>query len=280
MRLLLLFLVMWIPFTTSFPLDSLRGIGKRVYPCLHRVIVKSRAYKVDDSHNHVHALDVARLANKIIPLKDTITPRIHEKVMVCALLHDTIDHKYLVTDQAREREQRDLSRFLRETLEYSSRESQQLQTIMSDMSYSKTVVEGQFILPQSIQEADPHTREIYHLVRQADLLSSYDVERMLQYKYHRLFTEEEHPSMENRMKRVYEDTVQTFTNRIQPLLSIPGLFPSPAAQQTAETLYRDCVIKMSLLERDWVNLYSPRQFQLYRVLPFPREKNISRRRIL
>ena len=260
--------VMWISFATSFSRDPLLGIGKRVYPCLHRVIVKSRAYKVDDSHNHMHAMDVARLANKILPVNDnTITPRIHEKVMVCALLHDTIDHKYLVTEQAREREQRDLSRFLRETLEYSSRESQQLQTIMTDMSYSKTVVKGQFILPESIQKADSETRDIYHLVRQADLLSSYDVERMLQYKYHRLFTEEDNPRMENRMKRVYEDTVQTFTNRIQPLLSIPGLFPSPAAQHTAETLYRDCVIKMSLLERDWVNLYSPRQFRLYRVLP-------------
>jgi len=246
---------------------------RRALPCLRRAVEKGRKWGVDDSHNHVHALDVLRLAFRIMP--SSVPRTVMEKVMVCALLHDTIDRKYMLTEAAREQETRDLGRFLRHSLGYSVTEASRLETIMTDMSYHKTVREGRFVVPSSIVDAEEETQTVYHLVRQADLLSSYDIERMLLYKYHRLFPENQHPRIETRMRLVCEDVFQTFATRVQPLASIPGIFPSKAARDLAESLYRESALKMHFLERDGIHLYSPKQFRLYRVLPvvpFPTQK--------
>jgi hypothetical protein len=261
-----IFFLLSPPLVSSFITDFTEQLKRRFLPSLRYVVHNTKLYNMDDSHNDVHAVDVARFAYQILNSNNISYP-IMEKTLVCSLLHDTIDKKYILQPELVEKEKRKLHRFLHWDLGYTRKESSTLVTLMDQTSYHKTVQNGSFQIPDLVMdicENDPSLLEIYHAVRQADLLTSYDVERMLLYKYYRLFHET--TNNDEKIRSVYLDTQQMYQERVQPLNSIPGIFPSPVAKSLSEKLQQDCSILLHILDTEWRNLYSPSQFRRFRLL--------------
>jgi len=248
-------LTLWL-WMTVFPAC---GAFFRCRPLYHYVTQWTRKYHIDRSHNIVHAMDVAKLAQSIAPFNMS-TQRVMD-VMVVSLLHDTIDRKYVNTTIQKPK----IITLLREEMGYHDRDAQCLVRIMETMSHSATITNhSTFHEPTWLQKMEESTRETFHIVRQADLLASFDVERMLQYKYYRMF--EHVPNRETRIQLAVEDTKTMFQVRLVPLLTIPNVFPMDKARRERDRLFHECSRMIGMLELMRHDLYSPQQFRYFRLL--------------
>ena len=252
-------------------------------------------YGYDSSHGIGHAMDVTKFANDIfefdvkhLEYSEEKKNKVKEIIFVTSLLHDTIDKKYSPgTTQFR---MKSVERFLLHDLEYSPLMVKNIMRIMNTMSYSLTVKNcSEFHLPSWITKddfihkddynKDVYNKEdqtskyprypnyhnhskypwkwIYHTVRQADLLTSYDVERMLSYKFY---------NINKNMSFVLQDTKDMFQTRIASLTTIPGLFPSLWAFTESKRLFKLCGIMMDIIEKEKLSIVAPFQFSKYRTL--------------
>lgn len=142
-------------------------------------------YGVDESHNHVHSRHVLYYAKEIMRRK----PHLRKgDILVSGLgsfLHDVIDPKYVHPSEA----PRVLGEVFQKVLEppFDRNISRVLEEILPWTSFSKTVrvnIKGlSFRFPDCLID-HPHL-ESYHIIRQADLLSSYNIKRTLLYRYHK-----------------------------------------------------------------------------------------------
>ena len=127
-------------------------------------------YNIDESHGLSHSLDVTRHA--IIMMKEEL---LEEPIQQCvivlsAMLHDMCDKKY-----GREKEGLDdIHNFLSQLL--TTKETIRLiEAIIQTMSYSKVIVNG---FPTFETDWE---QKAYHIVREADLLCAYDMNRCITY---------------------------------------------------------------------------------------------------
>jgi hypothetical protein len=232
-------------------------------------------YGYDSSHGIGHAMDVTKFANDIFEFdvkhweySEEKKNKVKEIIFVTSLLHDTIDKKYSSgTTMFR---MKSVERFLLHDLEYSPLMVKNMMRIMKTMSYSLTVKNcSEFHPPLWITNKEDETSNysqypqypqyllqypqypqyllqypwewIYHTVRQADLLTSYDVERMLSYKFY---------NINSNMSFVLQDTKDMFQTRIASLTTIPGLFPSVWAFTESKRLFKLCGIMMDIMEKE------------------------------
>uniref|UniRef100_A0A6C0D040 HD/PDEase domain-containing protein n=1 Tax=viral metagenome TaxID=1070528 RepID=A0A6C0D040_9ZZZZ len=257
----LLFLPCFQPYSFSF--RSLQRI-RDTYQFSKKVFDN---YGYDRSHGIGHAVDVTKYANDIFEFHTMNNPnkkKIKEIIIVCSLLHDTIDKKY--SPETTEFRTKCVQRFLLHDLEYEPLVVMNIMRIMKTMSYSLTVHNcSSFHPPLWIKKEDEKEKKsrlypwslIYHTVRQADLLTSYDVERMLSYKYY---------NIDKNISFVLEDTKEMFETRISSLTTIPDLFPSSWALTESKRLLKICGIMMDILMKDQISIVAPFQFSKYRTL--------------
>ena len=129
------------------------------------IIITSKNYNIDSSHDITHSMNVLHYAHNIYQKEVYINPGIksYENIIYLAsTLHDMCDKKYMKEEDGIN----NMEIFLRDKIKISDEER-------NTMSYSKVKVDG-FPDLGIYQSA-------YHIVREADLLSAYDFDRCLIY---------------------------------------------------------------------------------------------------
>ena len=131
-------------------------------------------YKIDESHGLKHSMEVFGFAKRIYESELKTNPFLEEQreiIFAAAIGHDTCDKKYMDETEGVSNYKEYLSDIMRpEDLEIMGK-------IISTMSYSKVKVHGYPDLGKY--------QLAYHIVREADLLAAYDIDRCIMYTMHR-----------------------------------------------------------------------------------------------
>lgn len=130
--------------------------------------------KIDESHGLKHSMEVFGYAKRIYESEIKANPFLKEQqeiIFAAAIGHDMCDKKYMDEKEGIIKYKHYLSDIMRpEDLEIMGK-------IISTMSYSKVKAHG-FPELGEYQLA-------YHIVREADLLAAYDIDRCIMYTIHR-----------------------------------------------------------------------------------------------
>ena len=134
------------------------------------VVYYCNKYNIDESHGLKHSMDVLHTANKIYNSELENNPLLFyqkDVIFASAILHDMCDKKYnLQIDGMVE-----INNFMKNYLPPEKLET--VSNIISTMSYSHVKKNGY---------PDLHEYQLpYHIVREADLLTAYDVDRCIIY---------------------------------------------------------------------------------------------------
>ena len=185
----------------------------RAFAC---VVALSKKYNIDESHGLSHSLAVLQFAQGIYRAEREKHPELekHERVVVvAAIVHDMCDKKY--TDE--EEGVRDILGFMRPSLDEASLGA--VVRIITSMSYSTVRRAG---YPEDLGEY----LLAYHIVREADLLAAYDIDRCVVYGM--LKKGYAYGESAARAKALYEARVMTYLS--------DGLFVTDCGRETAEAL--------------------------------------------
>ncbi len=134
------------------------------------ILTTSSKYKIDETHNISHSMNVLHHAHNIYKNEMRLHPILTEHkniIYISATLHDMCDNKYMNETEGLEQ----ICEFLESTVNVE--ETNAISAIISTMSYSKVKTYG-FPDLGIYQSA-------YHIVREADLLSAYDFDRCVIY---------------------------------------------------------------------------------------------------
>jgi HD superfamily phosphodiesterase len=161
------------------------------------VIETSETYKIDESHALKHSMEVYGFAKKIYESELCTNPYLEEQqqiIYMAAIGHDMCDKKYMNEKEGIEK----YKFFLSENM--SSNDIEVTGKIIETMSYSKVKVNGY-----------PNLNEYqlaYHIVREADLLTAYDIDRCVIYG---MFVEKlEYNDALKRAIKLFESRVLTY----------------------------------------------------------------------
>jgi hypothetical protein len=157
------------------------------------VLAMSKKYNIDTSHSEIHSMSVLKFADENIKSQVDLFPYLQNQLSVIycsAILHDMCDKKYVKEDEAIV----EIEEFLQDKL--STEEVYYTKRIIQTMSYSK-VKECGYPLMGEYEMA-------YHIVREADLLSSYDFDRSMIY----------HINKGNNIDDAYYNALHLFHNRV------------------------------------------------------------------
>ena len=171
-------------FMTPFLVESFGSIQllKKSIPIIKKHAEK---YNVDESHNHLHSLEVANYCLSLIHFENNLSKTEQDIAILGSIFHDTIDDKYIPsfenTDEL-------LQSYLEQVVGKHSKLIEPVILFSKSMSYSKTVKRQKdksltLEIPKYIQ-THPYVRA-FHLMRNADLLSSYNLKRCLLYRSQR-----------------------------------------------------------------------------------------------
>ena len=150
---------------------SLSSIINRAFQYVGETI---KLYKFDESHGLKHSMEVFGYAKRIYESELKTNPFLEEQqeiIFAAAIGHDMCDKKYMDETEGVKKYKSYLSDTMRpEDLEIMGK-------IISTMSYSKVKVHGYPDLGKY--------QLAYHIVREADLLAAYDIDRCIMYTMHR-----------------------------------------------------------------------------------------------
>ena len=134
------------------------------------VIIATQKYSIDESHSIKHSIDVLTLANNIYKselIKNQYLSEQYDIICLAAILHDMCDKKYMNESQGITEIRLFMNEYVSETnLDIICK-------IIQTMSYS-TVKKNGYPDMGNYQLA-------YHIVREADLLAAYDINRCIIY---------------------------------------------------------------------------------------------------
>ena len=154
--------------TSSIALLNLLNYG------FQYVIDTSNFYKIDESHTLKHSMEVYGYAKKIYEnelIKNSFLENQQEIIFMSAIGHDMCDKKYMNEKEGIDKYINYLSNYLNPS------DIEIIEKIIATMSYSKVKTNGYPDLG--------NYQLAYHIVREADLLSAYDIDRCIIYKmYH------------------------------------------------------------------------------------------------
>lgn len=157
------------------------------------VLFMSTKYNIDSSHSENHSMDVLHFADENYNNQVYFNPLLNDQLNViytASILHDMCDKKYMKQDEGL----KDIDKFLKDKLK--PEELFYTKKIMETMSYS-TVKKNGYPELGIYQNA-------YHIVREADLLSSYNFDRSIIY----------HMNRGNNFNTSYYNALELFENRI------------------------------------------------------------------
>lgn len=145
------------------------------YKIIYNFIV-NRCIKlnIDESHAVKHSMDVLKYSQKILDIEKILhkNENYNEKIIyTSAMVHDMCDNKYMDEKKGIE----EIKIFLENIVvpKYNEKEINIILSIIATMSYSKVKKNG-------FPDLGNYQKE-YHIVREADLLAGYDVERCIVY---------------------------------------------------------------------------------------------------
>ena len=122
-------------------------------------------YNIDESHSLKHSMEVRQFANDIYDSELEANPHLVDQKMIIllsAILHDMCDHKYVDVDVGIA----EIGRYMCDFPDFPI-----VAQIITTMSYSKVKKNGYPDL--GIYQL------AYHIVREADLLAAYDIDRCI-----------------------------------------------------------------------------------------------------
>jgi len=157
------------------------------------VLAMSKKYNIDSSHSEMHSMAVLRYADELYRSQLDMFPYLEQQTNViysAAVLHDMCDKKYMSqTEGIKEIDEFLQDKLNRDELFYTKQ-------IMETMSYSTVKKNGYPELGEY--------EMAYHVVREADLLCSYDFDRCISFKLNQgsLLTE------------AYRDALDLFYTRV------------------------------------------------------------------
>lgn len=227
--ILLLFVFISIPVVHTFlsPLHS-------SYELAQKLSIKGN---IDNSHNHEHSKEVLYWSIEIMErLPYTLSALEVSMVGHCSLLHDFMDAKYV-----------DFSKEIRAHLLsfYENKYVDVMMNIMGTMSYSKIVShDGEVCFPDWISMSAFAT--VFHIIREADLLSSYNIARMVEYRLYNknyYISFEPNCSMEH---SIIKEIEKLYFNRMDKLVE-RKLFVHKSSHELATAIATVSKIKLSLL---------------------------------
>jgi hypothetical protein len=159
------------------------------------VIKTSQLYNIDESHALKHSMEVYGFAKKIYESELVKKSNLEEQqaiIFMAAIGHDMCDKKYMD-------EKESIIKYKAYLLEFMSHAHLEIMgQIIGTMSYSKVKVNG-FPDLGEYQSA-------YHIVREADLLAAYDIDRCVMYRMYRdnsIYTDALKEAVELFDKRVF-----------------------------------------------------------------------------
>ena len=187
------------------------------------VIELSRQFNIDESHALKHSMEVYGYARKIVASELATNPQLASQTTViylAAILHDMCDKKY--TKAA------DGVAILRERLAAEPGIETVIQ-IITTMSYSVVKKNGYANLGEY--------QLAYHIVREADLLSAYDIDRCIMYSMYMRDAE-------------YDEALaiacELFDVRVLKYIG-DGLFVTAFSKEEAASLHAKAITMMSIL---------------------------------
>ena len=134
------------------------------------VMVLCKKFNIDESHSLKHSMEVYNFALRIYESELHMNAYLEEQkdiIVLAAILHDTIDKKYVAEEDGIE----EIRKYLNGVVTVEKLDI--IFQIITTMSYS-TVKKKGFPLLGDYQLA-------YHIVREADLLAAYDIDRCVMY---------------------------------------------------------------------------------------------------
>lgn len=157
------------------------------------VLTFSNKYRIDTSHSELHSMAVLHFADENLKSQVGENPLLLKQqniIYSSAILHDMCDKKYV-----------DFSTGIREiekvlNTELKPKEIKWTKRIIETMSYS-TVKKNGFPDFGKYQDA-------YHIVREADLLTSFDFDRTMIY----------HMNRNNSLTQSYKNALELFDSRV------------------------------------------------------------------
>jgi hypothetical protein len=183
--------------TTTISLFNLINRG------FNYVVETSKLYKIDESHALKHSMEVYQFAKKIYQSEVINNPYLEKQkeiIYITSIGHDMCDKKYMDEKEGIMRYQSYLSEYM------SSSDLDIMGKIIGTMSYSKVKKNGYTDLGEY--------QLAYHIVREADLLASYDIDRCIIYGMYK---------DKLNYKEALEYAIHLFDNRVFTLRS-DGLF--------------------------------------------------------
>jgi len=138
------------------------------------VVETSKLYNIDESHALKHSMEVYGLAKKIYDSEQAKNSNLENQqaiIFMAAIGHDMCDKKYMDEKEGIEKYKNYLSEYM------SASDLEIMGQIIGTMSYSKVKVNG-FPNLGEYQTA-------YHIVREADLMAAYDIDRCIIYTMYR-----------------------------------------------------------------------------------------------
>ena len=187
------------------------------------VLMMSSKYKIDSSHSEMHSMDVLNFAEENYKSQLDMFPYLETQVNViysAAVLHDMCDKKYMDQSEG----VKEIELFLKDKLE--PEEIHYTKEIMETMSYS-TVKKNGYPDLGKYQMA-------YHVVREADLLSSYDFNRAMTY----------HMNKGKNLTMSYVNSLEIFEDRVFKY-NTDKLLLSDYAQQKSFSLTSKALSQMT-----------------------------------
>jgi HD superfamily phosphodiesterase len=155
----------------------------------------TKKYNIDSSHSEGHSMDVLRHANDNMRSQLDLFPYLKDQTNViytAAVLHDMCDKKYMKQEDG----VAEIEQFLKKDVLMTPEEVHYTKRIMETMSYS-TVKKNGYPDLGDYQMA-------YHVVREADLLTSYDFDRSMIY----------HLNRGNNLTSSYQNALEVFYERV------------------------------------------------------------------
>lgn len=199
------------------------------------VILTSKIYNIDETHSLKHSMDVFYFANK---LYETELNKNHyllnQKIIIdtSAILHDMCDKKYVNEEIGINRIKNYMNSFIEE------KDLNVTLKIISTMSYS-TVMKNGFPDLGEYQLA-------YNIVREADLLASYDYERCIMYQIYK--NNDSYIDAANIAKKLFDDRVFRYNK--------DNLFKLDYSKKLSLELHMNALKKINLLDRALLRNYN------------------------
>lgn len=203
--------------------SKLTSIINQSFQCVMRM---SSVYNIDESHGVKHSMNVYHNANEIYKSeirKNKFLENQQTIIFASAILHDMCDKKYIDQDAG-----------LRVIYSYMNKhltddEFKIITKIITTMSYSTVRKNGYADLGEY--------QLAYHIVREADLLAAYDIDRCIMFGMN--IDKLPYSLAMNRAIGLFKDRVLTYRD--------DNLFVTDYSKDKSAMLHREAVINLSLL---------------------------------